>query len=147
MKKTISDIICGLLILLFAYAAISKMLAFRQFSFGLSKAPLIENYSTLFAGLIPAAELIIVVLLLIPKFNNTGLIAATSILMFFTAYLIFMVLTDPNLPCSCSGVIQQLSWKQHIAFNTFFIALGITAIYFQRTDLREKERTDILQNI
>jgi hypothetical protein len=144
MKKWIPDIICGLLILLFAYTAFSKILAFRQFRSGLSTAPLIENYSTFFAALIPAAELIIVVLLLIPKFSKTGLITASSILIVFTAYLIFMVLTDPNRPCSCSGVIQQLSWKQHIAFNIFFIGLSTIGIYFQHQPIKGKHRTKIL---
>ena len=145
MKKKIADIICGLLILLFVYAAFSKLLAFGQFRFVLNRAPLTGNYSTLFAVLIPTIELIIAALLITPGSSNAGLISAISLLMVFTTYLAFMVLTDPNLPCSCGGVIQQLSWKQHIAFNIFFIVLGIIGIYFQRhTIIEEKHRTNIL---
>lgn len=131
MKRWIPDIIYGLLILLFAYAALSKLFAFNHFIFVLSSAPLIGNYSTLFAALIPALELIIVVLLFIRQTNRTGLIAAVSLLLLFTGYLVFMVLTEPNLPCTCGGVIGQLSWKQHIVFNIFFIILGMAGIYFQ----------------
>lgn len=149
IKKAIliPDIICGLLILLFAYTAFSKLLAFEKFRSVLKEAPFIANYATVIAVLIPAVELTIVLLLLLPRTRKTGLVAATSLLMLFTVYLAFMILTDPNLPCSCGGVIQQLSWKQHIAFNIFFIALGILAIYFQSNGLREKPRMDILQNI
>ena len=148
IRKQISivNIICGLLIFLFVYTAISKVLAFGQFRFVLSTAPLIKNYAKLFAALIPSIELIIVVLLLMPGRQKVGLMAAVSLLCLFTGYLIFMVFTEPHLPCSCGGVIQQLSWKQHIAFNLFFIALGITGIYFQNHLLNEKSRSNILKN-
>jgi hypothetical protein len=147
MKKRIPDIICGLLILLFAYTAFSKLLAVGKFRSVLKEAPFIGNFATVMAVLIPGVELTIILLLLLPGARKTGLVAATSLLVVFTAYLAFMILTDPNLPCSCGGVIQQLSWKQHIAFNIFFIALGITATYFQSNGLREKRRMNILQNI
>lgn len=143
MKKWIPDIICGLLILLFAYTAFSKLLAFGKFRSVLKEAPFIANYAAVIAVLIPAVELMIVLLLLLPRARKTGLVAAASLLLVFTAYLAFMILTDPNLPCSCGGVVQQLSWKQHIAFNIFFIVLGITAIYFQSNGLTEKRRVDI----
>ena len=132
MKKRIPEIICGLLILLFAYAAFSKLLEFGKFRSVLSEAPLISNYAALLAAVIPAVELIIVLLLIIPETQKSGLATATGLLIVFTGYLVFMVFTDPHLPCSCSGVIQQLSWKQHIVFNAFFIGLRITGIYFEQ---------------
>ncbi|MGN6539847.1 MAG: MauE/DoxX family redox-associated membrane protein [Ginsengibacter sp.] len=145
MKKQTASIICALFILLFAYAAFSKLLGLSQFRSALSNAPLIGRYATVFSLLIPVLELVVVILLILPRTVATGLIGATSLLIAFTGYLVLMVLTDPNLPCSCGGIIQQLSWKQHIVFNVFFIILGIIGIYFQRTVFIEKQRTDILQ--
>lgn len=139
MKRRIPDIICGLLILLFAYTAFSKLLTFSHFRSVLSGAPLIGKYSMLFAALIPAMELFIVILLFIPRTTNRGLIAGTSLLIVFTVYLVFMVLTDPNLPCSCGGVIKKLSWKQHIPFNILFVLLGIIGTYFQRHQLKNNQ--------
>lgn len=144
MKRWIPDIICGLLMLLFAYTAFSKIFAFGKFRFALSTAPLIGKYTEVLAALIPAIELIIVALLLIPRTSKAGLMSAISLLSVFTGYLIFMVLTSANLPCSCGGVIQQLSWKQHIVFNIFFIELGIVGIYFQLRISNEKQQKDIL---
>jgi len=130
MKKRIPDIICGLLILLFAYAACSKLMELGKFTNVLSKAPVIGNYAAFLAGVVPMTELIIVLLLMIPGTQKTGLSAATALLMIFTVYLVFMVLTDRHLPCSCGGVIQQLGWKEHIIFIAFFIGTGIAGIYF-----------------
>lgn len=143
MKTQIGSFVATLFILLFTYASFSKLLAFNQFRKVLSGAPIIGKYAPFFAVLIPVLELIIVILLVLPRSTTIGLMAGTILLIVFTIYLAFMVLTDPHLPCSCGGVIEQLSWKQHIVFNVLFILLGITGIYFQCA--KEKQRTDILQ--
>lgn len=137
IQNVLANIICGLFILLFTYTALSKLYGYRQFKFVLNMAPLVRSYATWIAAIIPAAELIIAALIFIPDTAIKGLIAGVSLLIVFTIYLAFMILTDPNLPCSCGGVIQQLSWKQHIGFNIFFIAAGIIGIYMQRENLRK----------
>jgi Trk-type K+ transport system membrane component len=146
MKKKIPDFICGLLILLFAYTAFSKLIEFAKFRNVLKGAPLIGNYAMFLAALILAAELVIVLLLILPQTKKTGLTAATGLLTVFTVYLVFMVFTEPHLPCSCGGVIQQLNWKQHIVFNAFFIVLGMTGICYQRKEDRENQLTKIIQH-
>lgn len=35
-----------------------------------------------------------------------------------------MLLFVSELPCSCGGIIQRLSWKGHLAFNTLFTILA-----------------------
>lgn len=137
MKKQAVNIINGLFILLFTYTALSKLIAFKQFQFVLSTAPLVRNYAKWVAAIIPAAELIIAVLLFIPATAKKGMIAGSVLLILFTVYLVFMILTNSNLPCSCGGVIQRLSWRQHIVFNLFFITAGIIAVYMQRENLRK----------
>ncbi|HRP30811.1 MAG TPA: hypothetical protein PKV73_02940 [Agriterribacter sp.] len=132
MKKSIPEIIGGLLTLLFAYTAMSKLFTFHQFESVLHRSPVISNYSVLLAVLTLAMELVIVLLLLLPQTLRIGLIASVLLLTVFTAYLVFMVLTDSDLPCSCGGVIQQLGWRRHIVFNGFFILLGVAGIYVQR---------------
>jgi uncharacterized membrane protein YhaH (DUF805 family) len=141
MKKRIPDIVCGLLILLFAYTAISKLIEFAKFRNVLKEAPLIGNYAMFLAALILVAELVIAFLLIMPRTRKTGLTAATGLLTVFTVYLVFMVFTDLHLPCSCGGIIQQLTRKQHIFFNAFFIVLGITGICYQRKEDRENQLT------
>lgn len=143
----IPDIICGLLILLFAYTGFSKLIEFAKFRNVLKEAPLIGNYAMFLAALILVAELVIAFLLIMPRTKKTGLTAATGLLTVFTVYLVFMVLTDSHLPCSCGGVIQQLNWKQHIVFNAFFIVLGVTGIWYQRKEEQDVKRTRIIQHI
>jgi NADH:ubiquinone oxidoreductase subunit 4 (subunit M) len=137
MKSIAVNIINALFILLFTYTALSKISGYTKFRFVLGMAPLVRNYTTWIAAIIPATELIIAALIFIPATAKKGLIAGISLLIVFTVYLVYMILTDPNLPCSCGGVIQQLSWKQHIVFNMFFIAAGTVGIYMHRESLKK----------
>ncbi|MXN91141.1 hypothetical protein GR160_07845 [Flavobacterium sp. Sd200] len=119
-------------IFLFLYTAYSKIANYQSFKNGLSKLPILEDYTGFLAWLIPGSEIIIAVLMLIPKTTKTGLCAFTALLIVFTSYLIALLLSGTKLPCSCGGVIQSLNWSQHLWFNLGFIALGLTAIYLSR---------------
>ena len=50
----------------------------------------------------------------------------------FTLYIGYMVAFVPKLPCSCGGIIQKMSWNQHLIFNVGFILLGVYAIWLDR---------------
>ena len=122
------EICSSLLILLFAYTSISKYLNIGSFRFVLHESPLIHKGAGVIAWLLPAAELLIVLLLIIPKFRITGLKISLVALVLFTSYLIYMVLFAEHLPCSCGGVISKMSWGQHIIFNLFFIGIAFVGI-------------------
>ena len=124
----VAEICSSLLILLFAYTAISKYMALPVFRHALRESPLIHNGAGVIAWLLPAAELSIVLLLIIPKYRRIGLKASLASLLLFTGYLFYMIVFTSHLPCNCGGVISTLTWKQHIFFNLFFIAVNIIGI-------------------
>jgi uncharacterized membrane protein YphA (DoxX/SURF4 family) len=124
----IADIISALLLILFLYTAISKLLDYTNFRATLSRSPLLSPFAAHLAYLIPVIELIIVVLLFIPSFRRWGFYASFILIALFTGYLTYMILYTPDLPCSCGGVLAALSWKQHIFFNGAFIFLSLTGI-------------------
>jgi hypothetical protein len=129
MKKLpVIQLATSLLILLFAYTAISKLLGYRAFARVLSESPLIHNGADNIAWLLPAAELIVVLLLFFEATRKIGLYASLFLLVMFTLYLLYMVLFADHLPCSCGGVLNKMSWKQHIFFNLSFIGINLIGI-------------------
>ena len=131
-KETAIRIFCSLLILLFAYAAFSKLSDRQMFKAQLTKFAIIGNAAGLLSWSIPIAELITVLLLFVAQFQYAGFIASAIMLTLFTLFLIVMVSFDQSLPCSCGGIIATLTWKQHIGFNVFFLAISIAGIYLKR---------------
>ncbi|PYF76547.1 MauE/DoxX family redox-associated membrane protein [Pedobacter nutrimenti] len=131
-KETICDGISYLFIALFLYTAVSKLMTFESFERVLGRSPLIGHYNTLIAWTIPIIEIVISGLLLIPLTKKHGMYLSFFLMLLFTVYLIYMILSGSQLPCHCGGVISSMSWKQHIVFNTGFIALAVTGLIFYR---------------
>ncbi len=137
MRRTlIIEAIAAALIVLLVYASLSKLLAYPVFVAQLHLHPMLKPFAGLLAWAVPVVELGIVALLIIPGTRCAGLYSAAILLLVFTVYLVLMLLTDKNLPCSCGGVISTLTWGQHIVFNGLFILLAVTGIILDKRNDR-----------
>jgi hypothetical protein len=136
-KKWISEFFSALLILLWVYAAISKLRVYSQFSTELLGHDLLKNYAPIIAWLVPAVEIIIAILLIIPRTKKIGFLSSLGLLLVFTFYIIYMFIFYPHKPCSCGGVISTLTWQQHIAFNIFLSIIALLGFWSDRKNRRE----------
>ncbi|MGN6196180.1 MAG: MauE/DoxX family redox-associated membrane protein [Ginsengibacter sp.] len=133
MKQKITiEIICSLLVLLFVYAAVGKLLEYDTFKIQLINSPFLKPFAAIIVWLIPGAELFIAVMLTVMQTRKVALYATLILLVIFTLYITGMLLFAIHLPCSCGGIIQHLSWKQHLLFNLFFMVLAVIGIGFER---------------
>ncbi len=134
MKKSNAAIviICTLIIALFVYTASAKLLDYYNFQFGLSESPFIAPFANLLAWAVPAGELLIAVMLVIPVMRLAGLYASGILMSLFTVYIAAMLLFGSDIPCSCGGIVEEMSWGAHIVFNSVFVALSAWGIYLQR---------------
>ncbi|OQP56599.1 MauE/DoxX family redox-associated membrane protein [Niastella populi] len=138
MKKSNAAIviICTLIIILFVYTASAKLLDHYNFQFGLSESPFIAPFANILAWAIPAGELLIAVMLAIPAIRLAGLYASGILMSLFTVYIAAMLLSGSDIPCSCGGIVEEMSWGAHIVFNSAFVALSACGIYLQRKKRR-----------
>ena len=130
-KAFLTEIIAALFILLFVYAAASKLIDYQQFRIQLGKSPMLTAFAGSVAWIIPTVEIFIALLLAIQKFRLGALYASFSLMVMFSAYIIAITRFSEYVPCSCGGVLQKMNWNQHLLFNTAFIFLGISGIVFQ----------------
>jgi len=126
------DAISLLYVSLMLYTAISKVMSFAETREQLSLMPLLENQSDIVAYGLPLLEVIIAVIIFIPRSRRLGLYLVTGLMILFTGYVIYLIRYHPHLPCTCGGFISALSWPQHLVFNGIFIFLGVLALYFDR---------------
>ena len=131
-RLTLINIIAAVFIFLFTYTALSKFLSFATFRATLQQSPLIKNYAFVIAWLLPVTELLISILLFIPLTRLAGLYSSFGLMTLFTLYILYMLLSTSHLPCSCGGVLKQMTWKQHFVFNILFTLLGVTGILLER---------------
>ncbi|HSU50554.1 MAG TPA: MauE/DoxX family redox-associated membrane protein [Segetibacter sp.] len=123
-KNLIIEIISSLLIILFIYSSLTKLLDYDRFTVQLSKSPFITSFSNFVAWSIPTSEILIALCLAFKRTRLIGLYASFFLMSLFTAYLIIMLNFSYYIPCSCGGVLEKLSWDQHILFNSFFILIA-----------------------
>lgn len=124
------EIVIFLIVILFVYAAVTKLLDFTRFRSTLAVSPLIGQFSGLLSLLIPLTELFICALLALVKFRFVGLNLSLILMTGFTSYLIVMKIFGMSLPCSCGGILEGMSWSVHIIFNVIVILLISTGIIF-----------------
>ncbi|GAA4317259.1 MauE/DoxX family redox-associated membrane protein [Compostibacter hankyongensis] len=140
MKRSwIIEAIIAALLLLFSYAALSKMLDYDKFVFQMQLSPwhMLKTYAPVLGWLVPITELGIVALLLIPRLRVTGLYASLCLMIIFEGYITTMLLSGLDLPCTCGGLISRMSWPQHLIFNAFFILISLTAILLHQKIKRQ----------
>lgn len=139
-----------LFIFLFAYTAISKLQLFSytkdgfklidvsEFGTAMYKSEPLRPYVGFLVYAVPISEIIVCILLLIPKLKKWGYYGSLVLMAAFTGYVAYILLKYPHwkLPCVCGGIISFFDWKRHLIFNAAFLALAIRAVYLMRKEKR-----------
>ena len=132
-RATISEIIRYLLILLFAYTAASKMLTYPLFVVQIGLSPILPDFTQKVARLVPLVELMIALMLVIPGTRVAGLYSSWVLMLSFTLYVAAILTIASHIPCSCGGVLEAMSWEQHLVFNLgFLVANSLVLIWHHR---------------
>ncbi|MGC4038399.1 MAG: hypothetical protein QM764_20715 [Chitinophagaceae bacterium] len=132
------SILSNFLIFLFTYTGINKLIHHTLFYNTINIATGIQPISVLIAWAVPVIELMIAIALFMAQINTrftgsklktynvelrTPLLASFIIMTIFTIYIAVMLGFSNKLPCSCGGVISELSWTQHLVFNIILSVL------------------------
>lgn len=139
-RNLIVNIICYLYILLFVYAAVSKLTDFQNFRLQIAQSPLLTAYAGFVAVAVLVAEFGISVLLSVPRFRKAGLYAAFTLMVLFSVYIFIILNYSPYVPCSCGGILEKMGWKEHLIFNLVFVLLAASAVmlYQQRQHVKRR---------
>lgn len=134
---TVESLVC-ILIMIFAYTTARQLGRFNDFRLSLGAQPLNDSFRIFLLYAIPAAQVMVILLLVVPIFRQYGLLLSLVLLAVYTAYII-LVLTNyyGRKPCSCAGAIKNLTWNSHLYFNLTLVIFNLLALYFHR-QLRKK---------
>lgn len=127
-KIILLEFICMLFILLFVYAAMSKLISFDEFKTQIAQSPVLTSYAIWFAWGVPSIEILVSLMLAMPRFRLPALYAAFTLMVMFTTYIFIILNFSDFIPCSCGGVLEKLSWTEHLIFNIIFIILALIGV-------------------
>ncbi len=132
LKKKLVAVISYLYILLFVYAAVSKLLDFENFTVQLGQSPLLSAFAGWVAAGVPAIEIAISIMLAIPRWRLPGLYLGFGLMTMFTAYIYIILNHTSFIPCSCGGILEKMGWTEHLIFNLAFMGLALAGILAAR---------------
>ena len=104
--KIITEIICLLLVILFLYAGISKLMNLYLFRLQLGNSPWIGQFKGVLSIVLPVFELGVSIMILTGgRIRQAGLIIYAISLFTFSIYITAVLLYADHIPCSCGGLL------------------------------------------
>ncbi|AYL96538.1 MauE/DoxX family redox-associated membrane protein [Mucilaginibacter celer] len=133
-KELIYELITGLLVLLFLYTGLSKLLDFKNFEVSMLFQHLPAWLTIPMTYGLPLSEIAVAALMIPDKSRLPGsyvfLIMMTAFTLYVGAALLHLF---PRAPCACGGMLKSLGWGQHFVLNLLFIILAVISIRYYRT--------------
>ena len=141
-RELVVEVIVFMFVVLFLYAAGSKLTEYKQFVGQMGKSPLLTDFAPTLAWLVPVVEIIVSILLIVHRTKLTGLYASFGLMLLFTLYIAAILSFSKELPCSCGGILSMFGWRQHLVFNIAFVGLAVVGIV-----LMHKETKPVKTNV
>jgi len=127
------SLLCSILVLLWVYTAASKLADMPEFKRQLGNQTLGRPMAAFLLWFIPLSEIAATLLLLPRKTRLAGFVLSAFLLLLFSGYIALVLLGYyDRVPCSCGGVLKQLSWGPHLVFNLFFLLAAMAGVWLEK---------------
>ncbi|RZJ71733.1 DoxX family protein [Flavobacterium sp.] len=128
LKNNLAQGIALLYIVLFIYAAISKLLDYSAFHRQLAMSPVLTSHADWLAWVVPSIEIFLALLLAFPKTRLVGMFGSLNLMVAFTVYIYLIMNYASHVPCSCGGILEKMGWLEHFYFNLVFVIFALIAV-------------------
>ncbi|RPD41115.1 MauE/DoxX family redox-associated membrane protein [Chitinophaga barathri] len=139
-NKVIVEVIVGILLIVWLHTSISKLMDFSSLKIQMSQSPVFYKFTTLAAIAGPGLEILLSILLIFKRTRLLGFIGSFLLMVFFTWYVSYLMVTMPNLPCNCGGIVGWLNWPQHLALNIFLTVISAIGIVLYRQQVKAAKK-------
>lgn len=145
MKALIKSSVPALLVLLFVYAAFSKLITFNDFRQQLYNQAFSHQLAGFLLYFLIPAEIVTALLLCFSSTQFTGLLFSSGLLSAFTIYIAMVMLHYwDRTPCSCGGILNEMGWTTHLIFNCIFLVLNLITLYISFSERRQSGKPHML---
>jgi hypothetical protein len=107
------------------YSGVDKLIHFDEFVVNFSKSPFAPSeFINEVAFCVVGTELGICFLCFFNKFQKLACLLFMIISFIFSGYVFLMITYSPYLPCSCGGLINFLTWNEHLVLNILLTTIS-----------------------
>lgn len=137
-----NDFIALIFIILFASVGGSKFFNLEKFKETFEFMPFMRPFAWILTIFIPLIEIFTAALFFWEKYRKTAIIISIILMSAFTLFTMFITKYAGTSPCTCGGIIQFLSWKNHLRANIALLSLGVIGLLFPLKEQPNKIITD-----
>jgi len=124
-KKRYAEICSALIVLLFVYAAGSKLADFDYFKWQMHAQKFSAQVAELVIYTLPSIEIAISLMLIVQPMRKLGFLASTLLMFVFTLYMGLVHFGYyKDTPCACGGILQDMGFGVHFYFNFIFLIIA-----------------------
>ncbi|WP_240511050.1 MauE/DoxX family redox-associated membrane protein [Algoriphagus antarcticus] len=141
-KLAMDKIISSMLILLWTYTGLEKLIRFESSRKAFHNQTFPAELAEVLAYAIPITEMLLALLLFFSITRWWGYLGSILLLTVFTTYVgLIWVGAFPRVPCNCAGIMESLGWEAHYFLNIAFILLSMTGIWLDRGEAQFRTST------
>jgi hypothetical protein len=130
-----SKIPAFLLILLWIYTGLDKVLRFKASRNAFLNQPMPNEVEEILSYAIPGVELMLAGLLLFSVTRWWGYLGSALLLTVFVTYVgLIWVGAFPRVPCNCAGLIDSMGWGEHFWMNLGLIGISVYGVWLERKE-------------
>jgi uncharacterized membrane protein YphA (DoxX/SURF4 family) len=130
-----SKIPAFLLILLWIYTGLDKIIRFEESRRAFHNQTFPSELAEVLAYVIPVAELLLTLLLLFSVTRWWGYLGSILLLSVFTTYVgLIWVGAFPRVPCNCAGLIDSMGWAEHFWMNLGLVGISVLGLKLEHVD-------------
>lgn len=135
-KKQLLDLISLLLIILWSYAAVSKLSNMEKSRMEMLNQVFPAWMAEVLVWLVPLVELALAGLLLFRRTRGRALLGSFLLLIAFSAYVgLLMTGIFGRVPCSCGGILRAMPYEAHLVFNLCYTGIAALGHHLHRNDV------------
>ncbi|WP_431293381.1 MauE/DoxX family redox-associated membrane protein [Pedobacter sp. P26] len=113
---------------LFTYAMLNKVFDLDKFRTQVGQSVLLSDVPGIAVWFVLSIEFLAIILLWFKMTKVMGLYLSYFLMVLFSAYIVCVTRFTRDIPCSCGGILEKMSWNTHLTFNlsvTLFTLIGI----------------------
>lgn len=127
-RHNLAALLVFMLATLFLYTGFNKLVYPEQLYHAIKGIAVMAPIAEAVTLCIPLLEIIIACFLLFPPLKEAGMLLSFLLLLVFTVYTGYILVSPYPTPCTCTGIVDSLSWKQHFMLNLLLLLLNLWLI-------------------
>lgn len=143
LLKTVVTIASFILIITWIYTGLDKALAFEESWKALHNQTFPAWLATTLAYILPIVEVGLALFLFFSKTRWWGFLGSALLLAVFITYVgLIWVGAFPRVPCNCAGILNSVSWLEHLLINSALLLLSIFGTAYLKKVSKNPEKRD-----